>query len=57
MSELEDILKSIEELRSKLNKMAEGKKLTDSEVLSVSHMLDTMLNEYEKIMKNKVNRS
>lgn len=53
LSDLEEVLKSIEELRSKLNKIAEGRKLTDSQVVSASQMLDALLNEYQKLMKDK----
>lgn len=52
LSDLEEVLKSIEELRSKLNKVAEGRKLTDPKVLSASQMLDALLNEYQKLMKD-----
>lgn len=54
MSELEEILKSIEELRVKLNKLAKNKSLTDPEVISASQMLDALLNEYQKQIKKKV---
>ncbi|MBP2625571.1 MAG: Spo0E like sporulation regulatory protein [Firmicutes bacterium] len=57
MSDLEDILKSIEELRNKLNKLTDGLKLTDPEVVSSSQMLDALLNEYQKLMKEKINHS
>ena len=54
---MEDILKTIENLRDKLIKIAEDKQFTDPDVLAASHMLDAMLNEYQKLMKEKVNRS
>ncbi|MBP2632613.1 MAG: Spo0E like sporulation regulatory protein [Firmicutes bacterium] len=53
LSELEEVLKSIEELRGKLNKIAEGRKLSDPQVVSASQMLDALLNEYQKLMKDK----
>jgi hypothetical protein len=53
LSDLEEVLKSIEELRNKLNKIAEGRKLTDPQVVSASQMLDALLNEYQKLMKDK----
>ena len=53
MSDLEEVLKSIEELRSKLNKFSEGRNLSDPEVVSASQMLDALLNEYQKLMKDK----
>lgn len=57
MSELDEILEAIEELRAKLNKVAEGKALTDPEVLLASQMLDALLNEYQKLMKDRTNRA
>lgn len=53
MSDLEEVLKSIEELRTKLNKIANEQRLTDPEVVSASQMLDALLNEYQKLMKDK----
>lgn len=53
MSELEEVLKSIEDLRNKLNKLTNGRKLTDQEVVSASQMLDALLNEYQRLMKGK----
>lgn len=57
MSELQEILKMIEELRAKLNAMTVGKRITDPGVISTSHMLDTVLNEYQRFMIDKRNRS
>jgi stage 0 sporulation regulatory protein len=54
MSEIEDVLIKIEELRDKLNKIAEGKILIDPEVVSTSQMLDVLLNEYYKLMKSRM---
>jgi stage 0 sporulation regulatory protein len=54
MSEIEDVLIKIEELRDKLNKIAEGKRLIDPEVVSTSQMLDVLLNEYYKLMKSRM---
>ncbi len=56
MSEIEDILDKIEELRDKLHKFAEGKVFIDPEVVSMSQMLDVLLNEYCRLMKNKIER-
>lgn len=53
MAEIDDILKSIEILREQLNKLSEGKPLTDPEVIAASQMLDEALNEYQRLMKNK----
>ena len=57
MPELQEILKKIEELRANLNKMTDRRKMTDPEVLYASQMLDTALNEYQRLMKDKANRS
>jgi hypothetical protein len=58
MSEIENILKQIGELREKLHKLAEGKRFTDPdpdpEVLVISQMLDVMLNEYKRFLKDKI---
>jgi hypothetical protein len=53
MSELQEVLKMIEELRAKMNKLSEGKSLTDPEVIAASQMLDAALNEYQRLMKNR----
>jgi len=53
LSDLEEVLKSIDELRAKLTQIASGRKLTDPEVVSASQMLDVLLNEYQKLMKDK----
>jgi len=57
MSELKEILNIIEELRSKLNKMAMDKAFNDPEVIAASQMFDAILNEYHRIMKKKVGHS
>lgn len=51
--ELEEILKRIEELRQKLHELAETKGLADPEVIIASHMLDAVLNEYYRLLKQK----
>lgn len=53
LSDLDEVLKNIEELRSKLNKIAEGHRFTDPQVVSVSQKLDELLNEYQRLMKDK----
>lgn len=53
MSELEDILTKIEELREKLNRLTEQKALTSPEVIEASQQLDTVLNQYMKVVKKK----
>jgi uncharacterized protein YfkK (UPF0435 family) len=57
MPELQEILKTIEEIRAKLNRIAEGKSLTDPEVVSVSQLLDGLLNEYQRMIKDKLDFS
>ncbi|MBP2642468.1 MAG: Spo0E like sporulation regulatory protein [Firmicutes bacterium] len=57
MAELKEILNIIEGLREKLGKMSKEKALTDPEVVSASQMLDAVLNEYQKLMKEKTGRS
>ncbi|MBP2652060.1 MAG: Spo0E like sporulation regulatory protein [Firmicutes bacterium] len=56
MTELKEIIKLIENLREKLNKMSEDKTLTDSEIIAASQMFDAVLNEYHKIMKERLDR-
>ncbi|SFL33032.1 aspartyl-phosphate phosphatase Spo0E family protein [Pelosinus propionicus] len=56
MPEVEEILKKVEELRDKLNKVAQEKneKLTDPKIIAVSRELDSLLNTYHKLMTNKM---
>ncbi len=51
--ELEEILTKIQELRKKLQDVAMDKDLTDTEVIAVSRMLDVVLNEYERLVREK----
>ncbi|OBR90277.1 MULTISPECIES: aspartyl-phosphate phosphatase Spo0E family protein [Clostridium] len=54
MSEIEEILQKITELRKELENLIEQKKnLIDPEVVVASQMLDSILNEYNKIVKSK----
>jgi recombinational DNA repair ATPase RecF len=55
MSEIEEILNKVEELRAKLNKFAEdtSRNFTDPEIVSVSRKLDALLNTYHKLMMDK----
>lgn len=53
MSKLEEILKTIDELREHLHHLAETRDLSDPEVIAASQMLDVILNEYQRQMKNK----
>lgn len=54
MSEMEEILKQIEELRASMIKHNDEKSLTDPEVVTASQMLDAVLNEYYKMLRHKV---
>ena len=55
MSELEELIKQIEELRLRMIKTKEGKSYTNPEVITASQELDAVLNKYHEIMmKNKV---
>ena len=55
LSELEELIKQIEELRSNMIRIKEGKSYTDPEVITASQELDVVLDKYqEMIMKNKV---
>jgi hypothetical protein len=51
-SELNSIVKKIEELRRDLEKL-EDRDLADPEVVTASQMLDAVLNEYYRILKRK----
>ena len=55
MSELEELIKKIEVLRSNMIRIKEGKSYTDPEVITASQELDVVLDKYkEMMMKNKV---
>ncbi|MFZ3129831.1 MAG: aspartyl-phosphate phosphatase Spo0E family protein [Desulfosporosinus sp.] len=53
MSELEELIKQIEELRSNLIKIKEGKSFTDPEVLAASQELDVVLDKYQVMRMKK----
>jgi hypothetical protein len=55
--ELQEMLKTIEELGLKLNKISKGKNITDPEVVSAIQVLESTINEYHKLMKDKANHS
>lgn len=57
MSDLAEVLKSIEDLREKIDDMTENRSLTDPQAMYASRMLDGVLNEYQKIMKEKFDLS
>jgi len=54
-SELEELIKQIEELRSRMIKAKEGRSYTDPELIAASQELDAVLDKYqEMMMKNRV---
>jgi len=54
-SELKELIKQIEELRSRIIKAKEGRSYTDSEVIDASQELDAVLDKYQEMMiKNTV---
>lgn len=51
MTELEQLINEIEELRAKMIKVKEVKKVySDPEVVAVSQELDILLNRYQEIL-------
>lgn len=50
MSELQELIKQIEELRSTMIKIKEGKSYTDPEVITASQMLDAVLDKYQEML-------
>jgi hypothetical protein len=50
MSELEELIKQIEELRSNMIKAKAGRSYTDPEVITASQDLDAVLNKYQEMM-------
>ncbi|WP_034601787.1 aspartyl-phosphate phosphatase Spo0E family protein [Clostridiisalibacter paucivorans] len=56
MSELQDLLNDIEELRNNLNKMIEKKdwNLQDPDVIAASQILNSAITKYNEIIKNKL---
>ncbi len=54
MSQLKDIMEEVEKLRKHLQKLLEEKEeIIDPEILSVSKMIDVLLNEYYRLLKKK----
>ncbi|CUH95854.1 hypothetical protein P22_1940 [Propionispora sp. 2/2-37] len=54
MPYLHRLLKEIEELRKKINNIDTINKLTDPEILKVSHELDALLTKYQKLISKRV---
>lgn len=57
MAELHEVLKTVEELRAKLNTLSDGKPLINPKISFSSHALDDALNEYQRLMKDEPNHS
>ncbi|MCD9024291.1 aspartyl-phosphate phosphatase Spo0E family protein [Cohnella silvisoli] len=51
--ELEELLRQIEQMRSELYELINGKRFTDQEVIVASQMLDSILNEYQRLLARK----
>ena len=56
VSELEELIKQIEELRLNMIKIKEGKSYTDPEVIIASQELDAVLDEYQ-VMQMKIEKA
>jgi len=58
LSEIEDLLKDVEILREKLLYLIEEKQgnLIDEEVVSMSKVLNAALNEYNKVLSEKLKK-
>ncbi|WP_371367235.1 hypothetical protein SRRS_12740 [Sporomusa rhizae] len=56
MAELIELQEMIEKLRDKLYQVSIGKALTDPEVIRASQMLDVLLNEYQRMLNEKINK-
>ena len=58
MSEIEDLMKDVEVLREKLLYIIEKKQgnLVDEEVVSISKILNAALNQYNKVLEEKLKR-
>ncbi|AIF52959.1 aspartyl-phosphate phosphatase Spo0E family protein [Pelosinus sp. UFO1] len=53
MSDLTSLQEMIEKLRTELYKISQEKLLTDPEVVRASQMLDVLLVEYQKLLRDK----
>jgi hypothetical protein len=56
MHDIDEIIKKIDELKASLAKLKKGRNFSDEEVVSMSQMLDGVLNEYYKLVKQKVDK-
>lgn len=53
MSEIEELIKRIEELRLNMIKAKEGRSYTDPEVVATSQALDEVLDKYQEMLMKK----
>jgi len=53
VSELKELIKEIESLRSKMIKIKEGKSYLDPEVVAASQELDAVLDKYQVMLMEK----
>ena len=53
MSEIEELIKRIEELRLNMIKAKEGRSYTDPEVVATSQALDDVLDKYQEMLMKK----
>lgn len=53
MSDIEELIKRIEELRLNMFKAKEGRSYTDPEVLAASNALDDVLDKYQEMLMKK----
>lgn len=56
MSEMMYLQEMIEKLRTELYNICQGKSLTDPEVVRASQMLDVLLVEYQKMLRDKAKK-
>ncbi|KMT23111.1 Spo0E like sporulation regulatory protein [Clostridium cylindrosporum DSM 605] len=58
MSEVEDLLKDVEILRKKLLYLIDKKQgdLVDEEIVNLSKVLNAALNQYNKVLEEKLNQ-
>ncbi len=57
MSEIKEIIKNIEYLRKHMDSLIkEGKDLLDPEVIVASQQLDAILNKYNKLLNEKLEK-
>jgi len=50
VSELEELIKQIEDLRFSMIKIKEGNSFIDPEVITASQMLDAVLDKYQEML-------